>query len=1482
MTLAASVSSYRRLARTSEPSARLQEQRPRIGSQAVTDSLLLSLQRGSAERTIQVAYDDQALIADLADVLGELEGGRGFPELLVRSRSVALAPGMRVNESGLRSGDTVQIQWATKRRGRPEGDLPPAQVRFLSGSRGEAVVPLRQGVNIVGRGDDTSVLIDDGMASRHHVAINITDVVTVTDLGSTNGTLVNGEPLNAAVVVGPQDVIEVGDTRFVVLQSANPRTGGGGEGPHVRFNRPPRVVPPYVGVEVEIPAPPGDPPRQRLPMVAALIPVFLAVGMYLLTRNVMTIAFMAMSPVMMLGSYWEGRRGTRADHSAAVADWQERVSECVEDLTVERAKEIERRRMETPALGETRQYVHDRDIRLWERGVEDRDFLAVRVGIADLPSRSSIKLQSGGSRSLRIAIEDIPEEFAVVPDVPLNVDLLGGFGLGITGPPAAANGLARFVVAQTAALHSPAELVICAALGEDQTAEWEWLRWLPHVHNPRLPVYPLATEQHHVFELLEALRNKAESDRDDLSLNDAVRPGRPHYLLLLDDTVPVERSRIVPILKELRGHGVSFVWVGAELGTLPRPAGAVVEIASDASHAVVSVVDGGAIHDPVAFEMLTKTDAEAMARQLAPIIDATHADAGADLPETVSLPELFGGVAILDETAVVRDRWHESGLSVGTKSAGLRAVVGMASAPLTLDIRRDGPHALVAGTTGAGKSEFLQSWVASLAATHPPERVTFLYVDYKGGSAFKDCIDLPHTVGLVTDLDAHQVQRALTSLNAELHRRERILNQADAKDLVEMESMGHPDTPPNLLIIVDEFAALAKEVPEFVDGVVNIAQRGRSLGLHLVLATQRPAGVVTDNIRANTNLRVALRMADEVESTDVVGSPLAASFSRMQPGRAVARIGPKELVTFQSGFAGARTRAGDDGPMITLGWLHFDGIEPINLRAETSEQESGDMPIDLERLVRTISAAHRGLGARPLRRPWQDPLPEVVNLTGPGFPTLGTPEQVFVGVRDEPQLQGRSWVALDPEAEGSWLIVGTSGSGKTVFLRSVAAGIGIGQRVEGAAVYGLDFSGRGLQMLEDLPFVGSVVAGTDTERVARLLRQLDATIRERSDRFAQVRAGTLSEYRSADPTALDRRIFVLLDGVQAFLQAFERVDRGYWIDLLPSLVAAGRQVGVHFVITADRRTGIPMALTSNVQRVFTLRLTGSDDYAASGVPGDILNSKSVPGRGIDGDLEVQVGVPGGSSDGASQGRAITELAQRLRAQGIADIPGVGLLPSLVPAASLSGTDHRITVGMSDADLKAAEFDPAGGLFAVFGPGGSGKSTALHQIAAEVLRAGAFGKIFFASARRREASTGPWDVFVSGPEDAASMLTEALDEIRNNRRPVVFIDDVTDLLDSEAGFVLNDAVRSLREHPGLIVVSGDAGQARRGFSDGLTEIRAAKTGLLLQPDFDYDGDLLGAALSRPGGRTFPPGRGYLVTRGVPELIQTAIAETGAPR
>ncbi len=233
--------------------------------------------------------------------------------------------------------------------------------------------------------------------------------------------------------------------------------------------------------------------------------------------------------------------------------------------------------------------------------------------------------------------------------------------------------------------------------------------------------------------------------------------------------------------------------------------------------------------------------------------------------------------------------------------------------PFTVDLVRDGPHGLVAGTTGSGKSELLQTLVASLAVANRPDAMNFVLVDYKGGAAFKGCEQLPHTVGMVTDLDSHLVKRALVSLDAEVSRRERILDPVGAKDIEAYERAARRDPSlaplPRLLIVVDEFASMARELPDFVTGLVNIAQRGRSLGIHLILATQRPGGVVSPEIRANTNLRIALRMTDNSESQDVIGSPDSASLSKNTPGRALVRLGASSLLPFQSGRGGGRRAA---------------------------------------------------------------------------------------------------------------------------------------------------------------------------------------------------------------------------------------------------------------------------------------------------------------------------------------------------------------------------------------------------------------------------------------------------------------------------------------------------------------------------------------------------------------------------------------------
>ena len=299
----------------------------------------------------------------------------------------------------------------------------------------------------------------------------------------------------------------------------------------------------------------------------------------------------------------------------------------------------------------------------------------------------------------------------------------------------------------------------------------------------------------------------------------------------------------------------------------------------------MAVGDGTELADVVA-DGVDRRVANETARALTPVKDVSASVGSSELPTRVSLFDVLD----MDEVtpAAIRSVWRQ-------RRQTLDAPIGMAGeGPVAIDLRGDGPHALVAGTTGSGKSELLQSLVASLATTHSPRTVTFLLIDYKGGAAFHACRQLPHTVGMVTDLDGVLAERALVSLNAELRRREALLRDAGAKDLGEMERTAPSGAPPSLVIVIDEFATLASEIPAFVEGVVDIARRGRSLGVHLVLATQRPAGVVTEHVRANTNLRIALRVASTTESDDVVGAPDAARIPRTIPGRALMRTGPSE------------------------------------------------------------------------------------------------------------------------------------------------------------------------------------------------------------------------------------------------------------------------------------------------------------------------------------------------------------------------------------------------------------------------------------------------------------------------------------------------------------------------------------------------------------------------------------------------------------
>ncbi|MGH9005119.1 MAG: FtsK/SpoIIIE domain-containing protein, partial [Acidimicrobiia bacterium] len=354
--------------------------------------------------------------------------------------------------------------------------------------------------------------------------------------------------------------------------------------------------------------------------------------------------------------------------------------------------------------------------------------------------------------------------------------------------------------------------------------------------------------------------------------------------------------------------------------------------------------------------------------------------------------------------------------------------------------------------------------------------------------AFAECANFPHTVGMVTDLDEHLGQRALRCLEAELRYREHRLRDAGVSDLKEYQRERPHETLPRLLVVIDEFATMAAELPDFIDSLVGVAQRGRSLGVHMLLATQRPGGAVNDNIRANTNLRIALRVQDPGESTDVVGSPLAATIGRKQPGRGYIRLGPSEVFPFQTALVtGTTTR--DEGRGIEVARFVF-GPEPVvadKAPAAASTPAAADVATDLENLVAAAVNADRKAGLAEPRRPWPDPLPERILLDDltPDPAVTGAP----LGLADDPDHQTRRLFGWNP-TQGNLLLCGVSGSGTSTALVTLGVSLARTYPVERLCCYVLDFGTQVTAPLAGLPHCGGVVGSADKERQVRLIRHL--------------------------------------------------------------------------------------------------------------------------------------------------------------------------------------------------------------------------------------------------------------------------------------------------------------------------------------------------------------------------------------------------------
>ncbi|HSU00310.1 MAG TPA: FtsK/SpoIIIE domain-containing protein, partial [Geodermatophilus sp.] len=864
---------------------------------------------------------------------------------------------------------------------------------------------------------------------------------------------------------------------------------------------------------------------------------------------------------------------------------------------------------------------------------------------------------------------------------------------------------------------------------------------------------------------------------------------------------------------------------------LPVPVDAVLHLGGETGDLAVLRRTGAAEQAGIVVDRLPMSAAAALARDLAVLVPAGTAGS---LPRSVRLLDLPAVGLALDDDERLTGSWNRARDS-------LVATLGRtADGPARIDLCRQGPHALVAGTTGSGKSELLQTLIAGLALTHPPDRCSFLLVDYKGGAAFAEAAELPHTVGLLTDLDGATTARALRSLTAELTRREALLAAHGVPDLAVLpESVELA----RLVIVVDEFAGLAEELPAFLSGLVGIAQRGRSLGVHLVLATQRPGGVVSPEIRANCTLRICLRTTDEAESRDVLGSAHAAVLPVDVPGRGYLRTGGGPPVPFQAArVSGGPRGVRDAGPQVRpWGW-------PAPVVPVAEEVPAGSS--DLARLTAELARRAVETGLPRPHRPWRPALPDRLSAVDlRDLAGSGPSSRLRLGLLDRPDAQTQEPLELDLDRAGGWLAVGGPRSGRTTFLRSALAEAVTALGPDRLHVHVLDHGGGGLAAaVTGLPHTGTAVGGDDALRTVRLLDRLTQEVAAR---------------RAAPPGGPRPHLLLLVDGAESVMTQLDESDPGRGSAALLRLVRDGGAAGLTCLLTADR--AVPGGRLANVVGTrLVLPLPDRADYAVAGIPARDVPGHRPPGRALVGEeaRECQLVLP------RELPRTRPDAPRHGGPLSIPELPTDPVLPLPGP----TGGGHPLLLplgpGGDDGGVLTVDLARTGGLL-VAGPPGSGRTTALACSARHLAAAGAAVLQVVRDPDRASAGSTPALSRLAATDLAG--WQEWLAGLRGAPGAVV-VDDSADLGDS-AVFGALTAAEAVPDV--VLLVAGTAAELSAAYRGPVPAMRRRRSSLLLSPGHG-DADLLGIRLPRTPVPA-RPGSGWLVVAGAAERVQVARRE-----
>ena len=766
------------------------------------------------------------------------------------------------------------------------------------------------------------------------------------------------------------------------------------------------------------------------------------------------------------------------------------------------------------------------------------------------------------------------------------------------------------MIIQLAALYSYDE--------KDEEEKFEFVKWLPHVWSDDNKIRFIATNSDEIKEVSAYFERVIES-RDEINEAD-MEDIKPYYIFFsMSKNLAARAEMIKKLLGKKENIHMSLVTLYEELRSLPKECSMVVELNGNSGRLFDKNDITGKSTEFTPDIYLTKAPLD-----LSVALSNTSLDTTAtkfQLPGMITFMELFGVGKV--EHLNVLNRWREND---PTKS--LKAAVGVDTYGETfmLDLHEKfhGPHGLVAGMTGSGKSEFIITYILSLAVNYHPDEVAFILIDYKGGGMAKSFENLPHTAGIITNLDGSAIKRSLVSIESELKRRQAIFAEVSKKvgvsniDIYKYQKLYREGTVTeplqHLFIISDEFAELKTQQPEFMTQLVSAARIGRSLGVHLILATQKPSGVVDDQIWSNSKFRVCLKVQERADSMDMLKRADAAELT--DTGRFYLQVGYNELFELgQSAWSGAgyypsETVIKEKDDSVVVIDRNGHPIKQVKIDKKRSMSKNAKKQLDVITEYLKGIADDEGIKVRPL---WLEPIPQLILIDKIKEKYSAKAERFVlnpvIGEYDDPAHQRQCVLTLPLTKEGNTVVYGVAGSGKTTFLNGMIYSLINDHTPDEVNIYILDFASETLRAFAKAPHVGDVILSYEAEKVSNLFKMIQSEIVRRKKLFADY-GGDYDSYIKSSGKSLPS-IVVAINNFAAFTETYEEKE-----EAISFLSREGTKYGVYFVLTALGTGAVRFRLLQNFKQQFVLQLNDEADYSTVVGKTDGLLPSKFKGRGL--------------------------------------------------------------------------------------------------------------------------------------------------------------------------------------------------------------------------------------------------------------------------